>query len=182
MGRSTVIAAAALSVQDLLNRGFAELDTADPNAFRARPRARLVRTDDFGEIGAANSPVRYPVLSIFCYRVDVDRTVRSPPGANPPHPSHPSHPTHPPLDVHLLLTPWDRDPDAELSILGAAMQCLDGSPILTGPLRHRLGDWQPGEVVQLEHEDLPTEEVLRIFDALPCYFRVSVSYRARIAG
>jgi hypothetical protein len=173
MGRSTVIAAAALSVQDLLNRGFSELDKADPNAFRARPRARLVRTDDFGEIGAANSPVRYPVLSIFCYRVDVDQTVRSPTGPNP---------IHPPLDLHLLLTPWDRDPDAELSILGAAVQCLDENPILTGPLLHRLGDWQPGEVVQLEREDLATEDVLRIFDVLPCYFRLSMSYRARIAG
>lgn len=178
MGSSTAIAATVLSVQELLNRSFTELHAADPATFRARPTARLVRSDDFGEIGGtASSPIRFPTLSLFCYRVDINRTMRPGWSAVAAHDGS----IHLPLDVHLLLTPWDSDPEAELRILGATMQTLERHPILTGPRLHPLGSWQPGEAIQLLNEDLVTEDVLRTFDALPSDFRLSVSYCARVA-
>jgi len=178
MGRSTVIAATVLSIQEQLNRCFVELAAADPDAFRARPTARIVRTDDFGQIGgSANSPIRFPTLSIFCYRVDVNRTMRPPWSAV----AAVDGSIHLPLDIHLLLTPWDSDPEAELRILGATMQCLEQQPVLGGPRLHPLGGWAPGDAVRILNEDLVTEDVLRTFDTLPSDFRLSVSYCARIA-
>ena len=167
-----------LSIQEQLNRCFVALETADPNAFRARPTARLVRTDDFGQIGgSASSPIRFPTLSIFCYRVDINRTMRPPWSAV----AAGNGSIHLPLDIHLLLTPWDSDPEAELRILGATMQCLERHAILSGPRLHPLGEWAPGEAIQILNEDLVTEDVLRTFDTLPSDFRLSVAYCARIA-
>ena len=82
---------------------------------------------------------------------------------------------HLPLDIHLLLTPWDSDAEAELRILGATMEILEQHPILSGPGLHPLGGWVPGEAVQILNEDLVTEDVLRTFDTLPSDFRLSVS-------
>ena len=178
MARSTAVAATVLSVQGRLNRSFEEIDAADPDAFRARPTARLIRTDDFADIGGtANSPIRFPTLSLFCYRVDVNHVMRPPWSAV----ASVDGSVHLPLDIHLLLTPWDGDAEAELRILGATMQILDQHPVLSGPSLHPLGGWSPGEAVQVLNEDLRTEDVLRTFDTLPSDFRLSVSYCLRIA-
>jgi Pvc16 N-terminal domain len=176
VGGSTVIAATALSVRERLNRSFVELD-ADPDAFRELPIARVVTSDDFGKVGsAADAVIRFPSLSIFCYRVDVNRTMRpawSGVGAV-------TGTVHLPLDIHLLLTPWDTDAEAELRILGATLQCLEQHPVLSGPQLFPYGGWAPGESVQLINEDLVTEDVLRTFDTLPSDFRLSVAYCARV--
>lgn len=178
MGSSTTIAAAALSVRERLNRCFVELDALDPDAFRERPTARIVSSDDFGDVGtAASARIRFPTLSIFCYRVDINRVMRPPWSAVAAHDGQ----IHLPLDIHLLLTAWDSDPEAELRILGATMQCLELHPVFNGPWLHPLGRWAPGEAVQIVNEDLVTEDVLRTFDTLPSDFRLSVSYCARIA-
>jgi hypothetical protein len=175
---STVVAATVLSVQTRLNRSFADMDAADPDAFRVLPTARMVRTDDFAKAGAtANSPIRFPTLSIFCYRVDVNRTMRAPWAAV----AAADGSVHLPLDIHLLLTPWDSDADAELRILGATMQILEQHPVLSGPALHPLGRWQRGEAIQVLNEDLVTEDVMRTFDTLPSDFRLSVSYCLRVA-
>lgn len=177
MANSTSIAAVALSLRELLNRSYAELAALDPNAFRALPTARIVRTEDFGQVGTnANSVIRFPSLSIFCYRVDVNRTMRAPWSAV----AHYDGTIHLPLDVHFLLTPFDSDAEAELRILGATMQCLEQHPILAGPRLHPLGGWEPRDAIQIVNEDLVTEDVLRTFDTLPTDFRLSVSYVARV--
>lgn len=177
MANSTVIAAAALSLQDLLTRCFADLEAASPGAFRALPTVRLVRTDDFADIGSGSgSLIRFPSLTILCYRVDVNRVMRAPWSAV----AHQNRTIHLPLDIHFLLTPFDSDPQAELRILGATMQCLERHPVLAGPRLHPSGGWDAGESLQLICEDLVTEDVLRTFDTLPTDFRLSVSYVARI--
>lgn len=177
VAKSTAIAAVALSLRELLNRCFATLDAADPDAFRALPTARIVGTEDFKTIGTgAGSAIRFPSLAIFCYRADVNRVMRSPWAAV----AHHDRTIHLPLDLHFLLTPFDSDPEAELRILGAAMQCLEQQPVLAGPRLHPIGGWDPGEAIQLVNEDLVTEDVLRTFDTLPTDFRLSVSYLARV--
>ncbi len=178
MAGSTSIAAVSLSLRELLNRCFTELDAIDPNAFRALPTARIVRTEDFGELGTtASSLIRFPSLAIFCYRVDVNRTMRAPWSGV----AHHDGEIHLPLDIHFLLTPFDSDAEGEMRILGATMQCLEQHPILSGPRLHPLGDWSASEAIQLINEDLITEDVLRTFDTLPTNFRLSVSYVARVA-
>lgn len=178
MARSTAIAAVALSIQELLNRCFVALDAADADAFRVRPTARIVRSEDFGNVGAAAAnPIRFPTLSIFCNRIDVNRTMRPTWTAVATADQH----IHLPLDVHFLLTAWDTEAEAELRILGATMQCLEQHPILSGPLLHPVGGWAPTESVQLTVRDLGTEDIMRTFDELPSDFRLSVAYLARIA-
>lgn len=177
MANSTSIAAIALSLQELLNRSFVDLDVLDPNAFRALPTARIVRTEDWGLMGTgAGSVIRPPSLTIFCYRVDINRTMRASWSAV----AHQDRTIHLPLDAHFMLTPVDTDAEAELRILGATMQCLEQHPILSGPRLHPLGGWDAQEAIQIIHEDLVTEDVLRTFDTLPTDFRLSVSYVARV--
>ena len=178
MPNSMSLAAVALSVREMLARYFADLDAADPDAFRALPNVQIVRTEDYGQLGTSpNSLIRFPSLAIFCYRVDVNRTMRAPWSAV----AHHDQTIHLPLDIHFLLTPFDSDAEAELRILGATMQCLELNSILTGPRLHPLGNWDPRNSIQLINEDLLTEDVLRTFDTLPTDFRLSVSYLARIA-
>jgi hypothetical protein len=178
MASSTSIAAVARSLETLLNRCFTALDAADPDAFRDLPVARVVRTEDFAQVGAApGAVIRFPTLAIFCYRVDINRTMRAPWAAV----AHVDRTIHLPLDMHFLLTPFDSDAEAELRILGATLQCLEQQPILAGPRLHPLGGWDARESIQLINEDLVTEDVLRTFDTLPTDFRLSVSYLARIA-
>ncbi len=88
---------------------------------------------------------------------------------------------HLPVDIHFLMTPFDTDPEGELRILGATMQCMEQNSILSGPSLHPRGDWSAAEAIQFINEDLVTEDVLRTFDTLPTHFRLSVSYLARVA-
>ena len=177
MANSTSIAAVSLSLRELLNRYFTDLAAVDPNAFRVLPTARIVRTEDFAQVGSsAGAVIRFPSLTIFCYRVDINRTMRAPWSAV----AHQDGMIHLPVDIHFLLTPFDSDHEAELRILGATMQCLELHPILSGPRLHPLGGFEPRDAIQLVNEDLVTEDVLRTFDTLPTDFRLSVSYVARI--
>lgn len=177
MANSTAVAAVALSLQALLERCFTELEAADDTAFRALPAVPIVRSDDFAQVGSSpSSVIRFPSLTIFCYRVDVNRVMRGPWSAV----AHHDGTVHLPLDIHFLLTPFDTDAEAELRILGATMQCLEQQPVLAGPRLHPLGNWDTRESIQLVCEDLVTEDVLRTFDTLPTDFRLSVAYLARI--
>ncbi|GAA3650728.1 hypothetical protein GCM10022237_08100 [Nocardioides ginsengisoli] len=172
------IAATALSLREHLQRWFTTLAASDPSAFRALPTVKIVRTDDFSNFGnAAGSLIKFPSLTLFCYRVDVNRAMRSPWAAV----GSVDGSAHLPVDIHFLLTPFDSDADAELRILGAAMQCLEATPILTGPRLHPLGGWDARDGIQLINEDLITEDVMSTFETLPTDFRLSVSYVARIA-
>ncbi|WP_250002279.1 DUF4255 domain-containing protein [Actinoplanes sp. M2I2] len=172
------VAAVALSVREQLNRCFVAMDEANEDAFRARPVARLVQTTDFAKINAdADNPIRFPTLSIFVWRVDINRATRAPWAAV----AAQDGTIHLPLDVHLLLTAWDSDIENELRMIGATMQCLEARPVLAGPRLHPSGGWRPGEAVQIVNEDLVTEDVLRTFETLPVDYRLSVAYLARVA-
>lgn len=177
MANSTSIAAVARSIESLLSTRFGELFASDPSTFRALPAVKVVRSEDFADVDASpNAEIRFPTLAIFVYRVDVNRTMRAPWSAV----AHHDGDVHLPVDIHFLLTPFDSDADAELRILGAAMECLELSPVLSGPRLHPQGGWDVGEAIQIVNEDLVTEDVLRTFDTLPTDFRLSVAYVARV--
>jgi hypothetical protein len=135
--------------------------------------ATLARTEDFRDNGGRLVP---PCLSIFLYRVEQNKTMRAAWSGVGSHDGT----GHLPLDLHYMLTPWARDPELEHRILGRAMQCLEGTPILAGPLLTPGGDWAPNESVQVVLEDVPTEWVMRTFDSLPVDFKLSVPYCARV--
>lgn len=165
------VAAAARSVERLLGLGFAEEQPVDGQ----QTTAKLIRTADL-EMGARAEAIVEPMLSIFIYRVDVNRTMRAAWSSVGSHEGR----SRLPLDLYLLMTPWAANPDFELRILGRAMSCLDSRPILTGPLLDPLARWAPGDAVQVCLADLTTEDLMRTFDSLPVDYRLSVLYVARI--
>jgi len=172
MANFNSIAATGMSIERLLNKAFSEppvpVNSGTTKAF-------LIRTEDFDQ--ASNTPtITRPGLSIFLYRVDFNKAMRAAWSGV----SYHDGVSHLPLDLHFLLTPWANNAEDEHAILGAAMQCLDSFPILSGPLLHQKGGWAANEAVQLVMEEISTEAVMRTFDSLACDYRISVPYIARV--
>ncbi|MFZ5446315.1 MAG: DUF4255 domain-containing protein [Myxococcota bacterium] len=119
-----------------------------------------------------------PALTLFPYRVDVNRSLRAAwAGATTL-----DGKAHLPLDLHFLITPWAADAENELRILGKAIECLDSTPLLSGPLLKSSGStaWAPNEAVQVVMDDVATDTVMRTFDVLPTDYKLSVPYIARV--
>lgn len=165
------ISAVGLSIERLLNSCF----KADAGAFEKAPKAVLVRTNDFDT--TINNPILVPpALSIFPYRIDLNRAMRGPWSSVGSLDGR----VHLPLDLHFLITPWADNCEFELDILGRAMECLESTPILSGPLLHPSGSWATAEGIQVVLDDLPSDLVMRAFDSLSAHFRLSVGYVARV--
>lgn len=170
MANFASLSAVGRSVERFLTARF----LADPPVSGSTTTARLIRTEDFDpkNIGL----IQKPFLSIFLYRVDFNKVTRAGWSAVGSLDGH----SHLPVDIHLLLTPWANDADSELRILGLAMQALDATPILSGPLLLGYGEFAPNESVQLVLEEITTEAVMRTFDSLPTDYKLSVPYIARV--
>ena len=165
------IAATGKSIERLLNAAFAEEEPVPGK----KTRAVLVRTSDFEETNAATN-IGSPALSVFLYRVDSNKVMRAAWSAVGSQDGVP----HFAVDLHFLLTPWADNAEFEQRILGKAMQCLETTPQLSGPLLHPSADWAANETVQVVSEDIPPEAMLRAFDSLPTVYRLSVAYVARV--
>ena len=167
------IAAAGKSIEMLLNSCFEDLQPLDQQ--NNKTKAVLVRTTDFDPNNAGNN-IGTRALSIFLYRVDFNRVMRAAwAGA-----TERDGRAHLGLDLHYLITPWADNAVDEHRILGRAMQCLDSTPILSGPLLHSSGEWDAGEAIQIVLEEVSNEAVMRMFDSLPTEYRLSVPYVARV--
>lgn len=173
----SVIADVGKSIESLLAACFAEHNPLqkDPMLVKPTPRVVLATTDDFEK---TNVPTKIgsPALSIFLYRVDFNKVMRAAWSAV----SLRDGKAHLALDLHYLITPWAGNAEDEHLILGAAMQCLETTPILSGPLLNPSIGWEPGESIQLVLEEISTEAVMRTFDSLPTDYRLSVPYIARV--
>lgn len=169
MASYRAIAAVCGSVQRLLEAGFVE----DPPVPAPQvTRARVVRTEDF----AADDVLVRPALSIYPYRIEIDRTTRSTWSGV----GHVDGVGHLAIVIHLLLTPWASNADYELRILGRALAILEGTPTLVGPLLDPAGGFADGEAVHVVTGDITTEEIMRTFDSLPVDYRLSMPYLARV--
>jgi hypothetical protein len=166
------ISAAGKSIERLLTAAFSEAPV--PVAGKTT-KAFLIRTEDFDQTSASTIILR-PAVSIFLYRVDFNKTMRAAWSGV----TSQDGVAHLPLDLHFLLTPWADNAESEHAILGRTMQCLDSTPILSGPLLHPSGEWTPNEAVHLVMEEISTEAVMRTFDSLPSDYRISVPYIARV--
>lgn len=162
------IAAASQSLERFLTRRFADQPPIEGRV----TRAVLARTEDFEE---GNRPAG-SALSIFLYRVDVNKSMRAAWSSVASHEQR----VRLPLDLHYLLTPWDANAADEQRIIGRTIQCLEETPSLSGPLLGHSGNWQANEAIQICMEDLSTEDVMRTFDSLPVDYKLSLPYVARI--
>jgi hypothetical protein len=163
------ISAAGKSIERVLNTCFDDDEPVDGK----NTKALLVQSTDFDP---TSGTITFPALSLFLYRVEVNRTMRAAWSAVGALDGRP----HLPVDLHFLLTAWADNAEHEYAILGRAMQCLEDTPILGGPLLHAAGEWAPNEVVQVTADDLALDAVMRTFDALEANYRLSVAYLARV--
>lgn len=167
MATSAGIAAVAKSLERLLAWRFEQEEPSTTGI----TKVTLATTDDLKTIPT-------PGLSIYLHRIEVNRTMR-PAWAEA---AYMDGRGHLPLDLHFLLTAWAPDPEDEYRILGRVMECLEATPILTGPLLDSLNQatWQPGDSIQLLVDEVPAETVLRLFDLLPAKHKLSITYLARV--
>lgn len=157
----------------LLNECFDELQPLDPPA--SKTKASLVSTNAFQRDNVSSS-IGIPGISIFLYRVDFNKVMRAAWSGTSSHDGR----SHLGLDLHYLITPWAQNAEEEHRILGRAMQCIESTPILTGPMLHSSGEWDASESIHLVLEEITTEAVMRMFDSLPTDYRLSVPYIARV--
>lgn len=171
MANFASVAAVGSSIERFLTAAF----VADPPIAGSTTGARMIRTED---LEPANLRLfQKPFLSILPYRVDFNRTTRAGWSAIGSADGN----SHLPVDLHFLVTPWASDASSELRVLGRAMQALETTPILSGPLLLSTGGFAANEAIQLVLEDLAADAVMRMFDTLPSDYKLSVPYVARVA-
>jgi hypothetical protein len=164
------ISATGKSIERLLTACFVALQPVEGKV----AKAVLVRSDDFQRDG--NSKIPSLGISIFLYRVEVNKVMRPGWSAVAGYDGE----AHLPIDLHYLLTAWAENAEHEQQILGRAMQCLETTPSLSGPLLYPSAGWAPNEAVFVTIEDLGLDSLMRAFDVLEADYRVSVAYRARV--
>lgn len=166
------VAAVGLSITRMLNLCFQENPPLGPSS---RVKAALLRTEEMDPMNRSDD-MTPPLVSLFLYRVDINSHSRAAWSAV----GHQTNQVHLPLDLHYLLTPWAANAEFEYRILGQAMECLEKSPILSGPLLYPSANWSGNETVQLCVPEMSTEDLMRTFDSLPVDYKLSVPYMARI--
>ncbi len=168
MATSAGIAGVAKSIERLLKLRFGE---EEPTTGSTPTKVKLVTTENFRRVDL-------PALTIYLFRIDLNRVMRPAWSAA----GYEDGRGHLPLDLHFLLTAWAADAEDEYRILGRAMECLEASPILTGPLLNSLNAsiWTASDSIQLLVDEVPSESILRLFDLLPVKHKLSVTYLARV--
>jgi hypothetical protein len=167
------LAAVGRSVVEILNSGYArELPTP-----ARRPTAVLAGTADFDQVNSSPSAViRYPAVSVYCYRLTVDRETRpgwSAVGSGDGVPRIP-------LRMHMMLSAWDQRAENELEWLGLTARIIEANSILTGPRLDPSGDWDPGDTVQVVPDELALISMSEAFQALTTDYRLCLPYVARV--
>jgi hypothetical protein len=167
------LAAAGRSIVALLNRRFEE--ELPPPA--RRPSAVLAGTSDFDRVNsAADAVIQFPAVSVYCYRICVDRETRPGWSAMASVDGIPRIP----LKMHMLIAAWDQFVEAELEWLGLTARVLESEAILTGPLLHPSGNWHDGDSIQIVPDDLALDSLSEAFQALTTDYRLSLPYVARV--
>ena len=175
------IAAVGKSIERLLAAAFSEREPVPGKA----SKAALVRTEDLADTAIKPWIPDYG-LSLLLLRVDFNKTMRAAWSAA----GYADGRGYLALDLHYLFTPWAANAEHQQMILGRAMQVLEETPVLSGPLIYMPAlpapeyDDEPAtavlDSVQLTLEEMSTEALMRTFDSLPCDYRLSVPYVARV--
>jgi Pvc16 N-terminal domain len=151
---------------------LAQFRAEEPISDVRRTTPLLIRTEDF----AAPRPFKAPALTVFMYRVEVNRMLRPAWSAI----GYLDGEAHLPLDLHFLFTAWGDNAEEEYRILGRTMQAFESQAILTGPALSEVGNWRPNEGINVLLDDLPTDSLMRTFDSLQADYKLSVPYLARV--
>lgn len=124
----------------------------------------------------AGTPADATRVTLYLYRLTVNEHTRQ----QRPAPMTTAQPAPLGLDLHFLVTAWGATAQAEQVPLTWAMRQLYLHPILDASSLTPEAGWGPDEVIQIIPAELPTEDMMRIWDALEPAYRLSVSYIARM--
>ena len=153
-------------IQYLRNAYPQELRDAHPCDFRVVSSGELAEdTEEFNT-----------TLSIYLYRVIINEHVRN--TASSHSPGAASVPLS--VDLHFMLSFWANSAAAEQTICAWAMRQLHHHPIMDVSSLTEEGGWSPDDVVHIIPAELSNEDLMRIWDAIAPYYRLSVSYIARV--
>lgn len=161
------IESACQAVVDLLR------DEYDPLDFNQELEFRVLGAGGFGQGLDAG-------VSAFLYRIMVNDSPRTPPGRRTDG-GAPLH-TQLPLDVHVILTAWGRDPSLQQSIAGWMMRTLEDHRVLPPALLNRRteGVFRDDETVEVLPAELITEDLLHLWEVLGAStYQLSVPYVLR---
>jgi hypothetical protein len=162
-----------VSIVGLLNRRFA----SDPAASAANLRAFLASSSELKTmIDGLGQLISRPAVSVYCYKVSVDRETRPGWSAVATGDGVPRLP----LKMHLLIAAWGDNAEEELLWLGLAAQVLESESVLAGPMLDPQGEWDPDEVVTVVPDELALDTVSEAFQALSTDYRLSLPYIARV--
>lgn len=141
----------------------ADLRGLYPCGFRPVSSGQLA---DMGEVETS--------LLLYLYRITINEHIR-----NTRRPQAPDSPPPLALDLHYLMMVWTENPVAEHVIMGWAMNQLYLRSVLDTSLLSAGGGWSEQEQLQIYPEELSTEDLMRIWDALEPSYRLSASYVVR---
>ncbi len=115
-------------------------------------------------------------ITLYLYRITVNEHSRQAQTQS----AAAARPTALGLDLHFLMSAWAGNARDEHTTLAWAMRQLHMFPILDASSLSPEAGWGANEVIQIIPAELPTEDVMRIWDALDPAYRLSVSYIARL--
>ncbi|MGE3509157.1 MAG: DUF4255 domain-containing protein [Vicinamibacterales bacterium] len=115
-------------------------------------------------------------ITLYLYRITVNEHSRQAQALS----AGATRPTALGLDLHFLMSAWAGNARDEQTALAWAMRQLHMFPILDASSLSPEAAWGANEVIQIIPAELPTEDVMRIWDALDPAYRLSVSYIARL--
>ncbi len=84
------------------------------------------------------------------------------------------------VDLHFMLSVWANSAEAEHTICAWVMSQLHQHPIMDISSLTEDGGWSADDVVHIIPAELSNEDLMRIWDAIAPYYRLSVSYIARV--
>jgi hypothetical protein len=171
--------AAGLSIVALLNRRFGERDGGVGLA------AMLANTRQLKTMALNNGQIiQQPSISVFCYRVSVDRETR--PGWSAV--ANGDGIPRIPLRLHFLIGAFAATIEEELLWLGLSAQILEAESVLTGPLLlpvplpngTTVNPWRSGDVLQVVTDDLAVDSMSEAFQSLNTDYRLQLPYLVRV--
>jgi hypothetical protein len=143
-----------------------DLRDAHPCDFRIVSSGELAEdTDDFNT-----------TISLYLYRIIMNEHVRNTSSSRQLRDS--SVPLS--VDLHFMLSIWANSASAEHTICAWAMSQLHQHPIMDVSSLTEEGGWSTDDVVHIIPAELSNEDLMRIWDAIAPFYRLSVSYIARV--
>ncbi len=153
-------------IQFLRNAYPQALREAHPCDFRVVSSGELAEdTDDFST-----------TVTLYLYRTIINEHIRNMPSVRQP--GERSLPLS--LDLHFMLSIWADSAVAEHTICAWVMRQLHQHPIMDVSSLTEEGGWSPDDVVHIIPAELSNEDLMRIWDAIAPYYRLSLSYIARV--